>query len=45
MSVLDFGKFDEDPIKNELANLETLFSHYTCKSMGNVIDAQGHLTP
>ena len=35
--------FDEDPIKNERAGSETPFSHY--KSMGNLLDAQGHLTP
>ena len=35
--------FDEDPIKNERASLATPFSHY--KSMGNFLDAQGHLTP
>ena len=43
MPVLDTSKFDEDLIKNEQANLETPFSHY--KSMGNVSDAQGQLTP
>ena len=42
MPVLVTSKFDEDPIKNEQANLETPFSHY--KSMGNFSDAQGHLT-
>ena len=35
--------FDEDPIKDECASLETPFSHY--KSMGNFLDTQGHLTP
>ena len=35
-------KFDEDPIKNEQASLETPFSHYM--SMGNVLDTQEHLT-
>ena len=34
--------FDEDPIKNERAGSETSFSHY--KSMGNLLEAQGHLT-
>ena len=33
MAVLVTSKFDEDPIKNEWACLETPFSHY--KSMGN----------
>ena len=33
MAVLVTSKFDEDPIKNEQASLETPFSHY--KSMGN----------
>ena len=42
MSVLVTSKFDEDPIKDEQASLETPFSH--CKSMGNFSDAQGHLT-
>ena len=32
MPVLVTSKFDEDPIKNERANLETSFSYY--KSMG-----------
>ena len=39
MPVLVTSKFDEDPIKNERASLETPFSHY--KSMGNFSDAQG----
>ena len=42
MPVLFTSKFDEDPIKNERANLEKPFSHF--KSMGNFSDAQGHLT-
>ena len=42
MPVLITSKFDEDPIKNERASMETPFSHY--KSMGNYLDAQGHLT-
>ena len=33
MAVLVTSKFDEDPIKNEQASLETPFSHY--KSMRN----------
>ena len=36
------AKFDEDLIKNERASLETPFSHY--KTMGNFLDAPGHLT-
>ena len=43
MSVLVTSKFDEDLIENERAILETPFSHY--KSMGNVLDSHGHLTP
>ena len=43
MAVLVTSKFDEDPIKNERASLETLFSHY--KSIGNFPEAQGQLTP
>ena len=42
MPVLVTSKFDEDPTKTECASLETPFSHY--KSMGNFLDAQGHLT-
>ena len=42
MPVLVTSKFDEDPIKNEQARLETPFSHYKC--MGNVLDTQCHLT-
>ena len=42
MPVLVTSKFDEDPIKNERASLETPFSHY--KSIGNFSDAQGYLT-
>ena len=33
MAVLVTSKFDEDPIKNERASLETPFSHY--KVIGN----------
>ena len=43
MPVLVTSKFEEDPIKNERASLETPFSHY--KSMGKFSDAQGQLTP
>ena len=43
MPVLVTSKFNEDPIKNERASLETPFSHY--KSMGNFSDAQGQLIP
>ena len=39
MPVLVTNKFDEDPIKNEQASLETPFSRY--KSMGNFSDARG----
>ena len=41
MPVLVTSNFDS--IKNEQASMETLFSHY--KSMGNVLDSQGQLTP
>ena len=40
MPVLITSKFNEDPIKNESASLETPFSNY--KSIGNFLDAQGH---
>ena len=43
MHALVTSNFDGDSIKNERASMETAFSHY--KSMGNVLDAQGHLTP
>ena len=43
MPVLDTSNFDDDSIKNEVASMETAFSHY--KSMGNFLDAQGQLTP
>ena len=43
MPVLVTSNFDEDSIKNEQASTETAFSHY--KSMGNLLDAQGQLTP
>ena len=42
MAVLVTSKFDEDPIKNERASLETPFSHYV---YGKFLDAQGQLTP
>ena len=35
--------FDDDSIKNERASMATAFSHY--KSIGNVLDAQGQLSP
>ena len=43
MPVLVTSNFDDDSIKNERARKETPFFHY--KSMGNVLDAQGQLTP
>ena len=43
MPVLVTSNFDDDPIKNERASMESAFSHY--KSMGIFIDAQGQLTP
>ena len=43
MSVLVTSNFDDNSIKNERVSMETPFSHY--KSMGNVLDAQGQLTP
>ena len=43
MPVLVTSSFDDDLIKNERASMETPFSHY--KSIGNVLGAQGHLTP
>ena len=43
MPVLVTSNFDDDPIKNERASMETAFSHY--KSMGNFLDTQGQLTP
>ena len=43
MPVLVTSNFDDDSIKNEQASTETPFSHY--KSMGNVLDAQGQVTP
>ena len=38
-----YGNFDDDSIKNERASMETAFSHD--KSMENVLDTQGQLTP
>ena len=43
MPVLVIINFDDDSIKNERGSMETAFSHY--KSMRNVLDAQGQLTP
>ena len=43
MPVLVTSNFDDDSIKNEPASMETPFYHY--KSMGNVLDAQGQVTP
>ena len=43
MPVLVTRNFDDDSIKNEQASMETAFSHY--KSMGNLLQAQGQLTP
>ena len=41
--VLVTSNFADDSIKNERACMETSFSHY--KSLGNILDAQGQLTP
>ena len=43
MPVLVTSNFDDDSNKNKQASMETAFSHY--KSMGNLSDAQGQLTP
>ena len=43
MPFLLSSNFDDDSIKNEPASMETPFYHY--KSRGNVLDAQGQLTP
>ena len=43
MPVLVTSNFDDDSIKNYRASMETQFSHY--KSMGNVLNVQGQLTP
>ena len=40
MPVLVTSNFDDDLIKNELASMETPFSHY--KSMGNVLDLKAN---
>ena len=43
MLVLVTSNFDDDSIKNERVSMATAFSHY--KSMDNVLDAQGQITP
>ena len=43
MLILDTSNFDDDSLKNERASMETAFSHY--KSMGNILEAQGQLSP
>ena len=43
MPVLVISNFVDDSIKNERASMEIAFSHY--KYTGNVLDAQGQLTP
>ena len=43
MPVLVTSNFNDDSVKNELASMETPFSHH--KSIGNFLDAQGQLTP
>ena len=43
MPVLIISNFDDDSIKKERARMETPFFRY--KSVGNVLDAQGQLTP
>ena len=42
MVCLNTSNFDDDPIKNEQASMETSLSHY--RSMGYLSDTQGHLT-
>ena len=42
MPVLVISNFDDDPIKNERASMDTPFSHI---SLWEVLDAQGQLTP
>ena len=37
------SNFDDDSIKNDQASMETPFSHY--KSMGDILNVQGQLTP
>ena len=43
MPVLITSKFDEGPIKNERASMETPFS--PLQVYGKFVDAQGYLTP
>ena len=43
MPVLVTSNFDDDSIKNGWAGMERAF--FNTKSMGNVLDAQGQLTP
>ena len=43
MPVLVTSNFDDDSIKDDRASMETPFSHY--KSMGDILDVQGQLTP
>ena len=43
MPVLVTSNFDDDSIKNDRASMETPFSHY--KSIGDILDVQGQLTP
>ena len=43
MPVQVTSNFCDDSIEHERAGMETPFSHY--KSMGNIFDAQGQLTP
>ena len=43
MPILVTSNFDDDSIKTERASMETAVFYY--KSMGNILDAQGQLTP
>ena len=43
MPVLVTSNVDDKSFKNKRASMETAFSHY--KSIGNILDAQGQLTP
>ena len=43
MPVLVTSNFDDDSIKNDQTSMETPFSLY--KSMGDILDVQGQLTP
>ena len=43
MPVLVTSNFDDDSIKNDRASMETPFFH--CKSIGDILDVQGQLTP